>query len=138
MSRVYNVIDADGHILEPLNLWDKYMDPKYRNRAPRLVVDEQGRGHQVADHRGRAEDALGERGALKRNDLVGDRIERDSGVGREAGDEYANLNPQIRRDRRAASHSTSRADSRLPQGLEGSWSHAHAARFREPQYFRFA
>src|SRR5437762_2503067 len=27
MSRVYNVIDADGHILEPLDLWDNYMDP---------------------------------------------------------------------------------------------------------------
>ena len=39
MSRVYNVIDADGHILEPLDLWDKYMDPQYRDRAPRLVVD---------------------------------------------------------------------------------------------------
>jgi uncharacterized protein len=39
MARVYNVIDADGHILEPLDLWDKYMDPKFRDRAPRLVVD---------------------------------------------------------------------------------------------------
>ena len=39
MSRVYNVIDADGHILEPLDLWDKYMDPKYRDRAPRLVTE---------------------------------------------------------------------------------------------------
>ena len=39
MSRVYNVIDADGHILEPLDLWDKYMDPKYRDRAPRLITD---------------------------------------------------------------------------------------------------
>ena len=39
MSRVYNVIDADGHILEPLDLWDNYMDPQYRDRAPRLVVD---------------------------------------------------------------------------------------------------
>ena len=39
MSRAYNVIDADGHILEPLDLWDKYMDPNYRDRAPRLVTD---------------------------------------------------------------------------------------------------
>ena len=39
MSRVYNVIDADGHILEPLDLWDKYMDLKFRDRAPRLVID---------------------------------------------------------------------------------------------------
>ncbi len=23
MGRAYNVIDADGHILEPLDLWDK-------------------------------------------------------------------------------------------------------------------
>jgi uncharacterized protein len=39
MSRAYNVIDADGHILEPLDLWDKYMDPKFLDRAPRLVID---------------------------------------------------------------------------------------------------
>jgi len=39
MTRTYNVIDADGHILEPLDLWDNYMDPKFRDRAPRLVVD---------------------------------------------------------------------------------------------------
>ena len=39
MARQYNVIDADGHILEPLDLWDKYMDPQFRNRAPRLVID---------------------------------------------------------------------------------------------------
>jgi len=41
MSRTYNVIDADGHILEPLDLWDKYMDPAYRDRAPRPVIDNQ-------------------------------------------------------------------------------------------------
>jgi uncharacterized protein len=39
MSRIYNVIDADGHILEPLDLWEKYLDPKFRDRAPRLVTD---------------------------------------------------------------------------------------------------
>src|SRR5258708_5957744 len=41
MSRAYNVIDADAHILEPLDLWDKYMDPMYRDRAPRRVTDSQ-------------------------------------------------------------------------------------------------
>jgi len=39
MARKYNVIDADGHILEPLDIWDNYMDPKYRDRAPRLVLE---------------------------------------------------------------------------------------------------
>ena len=27
MGRDYKVIDADGHILEPVDLWDNYMDP---------------------------------------------------------------------------------------------------------------
>ena len=40
MTRAYNVVDADGHILEPLDLWEKYMDPKFRDRAPRIVKGE--------------------------------------------------------------------------------------------------
>jgi hypothetical protein len=43
MSRVYNCIDSDGHILEPLELWAQYMDPQYRDDAPRLVRDDKGR-----------------------------------------------------------------------------------------------
>jgi predicted TIM-barrel fold metal-dependent hydrolase len=43
MSREYHVIDADGHILEPVELWDHYIDPKYRARAPRLCVDTDGK-----------------------------------------------------------------------------------------------
>jgi len=37
MTRTYNVVDADGHILEPLDLWDKYIDPAFRERRPRFV-----------------------------------------------------------------------------------------------------
>src|SRR5256712_2305012 len=43
MARTYNVIDADGHILEPVDIWDKYIDPAYRDRAPRMIVDTDGR-----------------------------------------------------------------------------------------------
>ncbi|MGD0430428.1 MAG: amidohydrolase family protein [Acetobacteraceae bacterium] len=43
MTRAYRVIDADGHILEPLSLWTDYMDPKYRDRAPRLIIDADGK-----------------------------------------------------------------------------------------------
>ena len=43
MARTYNVVDADGHILEPLDLWDQYMDPQFRDRAPRIVKGENGR-----------------------------------------------------------------------------------------------
>ena len=40
MTRAYNVIDADGHILEPLDLWDTYMDPAFRECRPRFVIDD--------------------------------------------------------------------------------------------------
>src|SRR3954465_6958747 len=43
MARAYNAIDADGHILEPLDLWDKYIDPEFRERRPRVVIDENGK-----------------------------------------------------------------------------------------------
>src|SRR5688500_11780024 len=43
MSRTYKIIDADGHILEPLDIWDRYMDPAYRERAPRVVLDDNGK-----------------------------------------------------------------------------------------------
>ena len=43
MTRAYNVIDADGHILEPLDLWDTYIDPAFRDRRPRFVLDDNGK-----------------------------------------------------------------------------------------------
>src|SRR5438034_1172799 len=43
MARAYNVIDADGHVLEPVDIWDKYIDPAYRGRAPRIIVDTDGK-----------------------------------------------------------------------------------------------
>ena len=42
MSRTYNIIDADGHVLEPPDFWKDYMDPAYRDRAPQLFVDTDG------------------------------------------------------------------------------------------------
>jgi predicted TIM-barrel fold metal-dependent hydrolase len=43
MTRAYNAIDADGHVLEPVTLWDDYMDPAFRDRAPRLVTTNDGK-----------------------------------------------------------------------------------------------
>ena len=43
MTRAYNAIDADGHILEPLDLWDTYIDPTFRERRPRFVIDDNGK-----------------------------------------------------------------------------------------------
>ena len=35
-------IDADGHILEPPDLWEKYLEPKYRDRAIRIRPNAEG------------------------------------------------------------------------------------------------
>jgi uncharacterized protein len=35
-------IDADGHILEPPDLWEKYIEPKYRDRTIRIRTDRDG------------------------------------------------------------------------------------------------
>ncbi len=35
--------DADGHILAPLDLWDRYIDPEFRERRPRFVIDGNGK-----------------------------------------------------------------------------------------------
>ena len=44
MTRIYDTVDADGHILEPLTLWDDYIDPAFRDRRPQHVIDENGAG----------------------------------------------------------------------------------------------
>ena len=36
------VVDADGHVLEPLDTWQKYIDPQYRDRAVRLIDSDYG------------------------------------------------------------------------------------------------
>src|SRR5437016_10167706 len=43
MTRAYSVVDADGHILEPLDLCDKYIEPAFYDRRPRFVIDENGK-----------------------------------------------------------------------------------------------
>lgn len=31
------IIDADGHVMEPVGMWERYIDPAFRDRAPRIV-----------------------------------------------------------------------------------------------------
>jgi predicted TIM-barrel fold metal-dependent hydrolase len=36
------VVDADGHVLEPANLWDDYLEAEFRDRSIQLVVNDDG------------------------------------------------------------------------------------------------
>jgi predicted TIM-barrel fold metal-dependent hydrolase len=40
--RYPGAVDADGHILEPPDLWERYLEPKYRDRALRFILDDRG------------------------------------------------------------------------------------------------
>lgn len=43
MLKPYQIIDADCHVLEPIDLWKNYLEPAFKNRAPspELKVDGQ-------------------------------------------------------------------------------------------------
>src|ERR1700730_18765699 len=66
MTRAYNVVDADGHILEPLDLWTTYIDPGFRDRAPRLVKRDNGQEQLVIDEQklGDSQRSIGRIGAV--------------------------------------------------------------------------
>jgi predicted TIM-barrel fold metal-dependent hydrolase len=38
----YKIIDCDQHVIEPPDLWEKYLPAKYKDKAPKLVKDEDG------------------------------------------------------------------------------------------------
>ena len=60
---IYNVVDAEGHILKPVALWPEYMDPAFRDRAPKLFIDKDGaRRLRVGDK------VFGDRGTVDRSD----------------------------------------------------------------------
>lgn len=43
-KREYQIVSADSHTLEPPDLWEKWLEPKYLDTAPKLVEDADG-GH---------------------------------------------------------------------------------------------
>src|SRR6201992_406381 len=43
MARTYETVEAGGPIRDPLALWDDYIDPAYRERRPRIVIDDNGK-----------------------------------------------------------------------------------------------
>ena len=39
MLNSYRIIDADGHVVEPVEMWEKYLDPEFKARAPLIGGD---------------------------------------------------------------------------------------------------
>src|SRR5688572_29024499 len=66
MSRTSDVIDADGHVLEPPDLWTREIDPKFRDRAPKMIVDTDGKERLLIEGK-----IMGSRTGLGRGGSVG-------------------------------------------------------------------
>ncbi len=71
MNRTYNVIDSDGHVLEPPDFWIKYLDPEYRDRAPELFfVDTDGKERFRIEGRVYGSAGLGFAGRVRRSTIL--------------------------------------------------------------------
>jgi hypothetical protein len=46
------VVDGDGHVMEPDDLWLRYLEPQWRDRAIRIARDAQGIENLLIDGRG--------------------------------------------------------------------------------------
>jgi predicted TIM-barrel fold metal-dependent hydrolase len=45
------IVDADGHVLEPADMWRTYIDPQYRDRAVKITLDEKGYENLLFDNK---------------------------------------------------------------------------------------
>ncbi len=77
------VISADCHVLEPPDLWERRVAPKFRHRLPRMELDDRGRKTLVVE---------GQRPTRIRDfSLEGDDLERAKGGSWEAAKRHADL-----------------------------------------------
>ena len=95
MAVAYNTIDADGHILEPLDLWDKYIDPAFRDRRPRFTIDENGKERLKVEGATRAGSAASARSACGKAPL--NPIPSNMPKGRRAGSTIRTASSRERR-----------------------------------------
>jgi len=51
MPRELLTVDADGHVLEPADTWQRYIDPKFKDRALRVAIDADGFENLFIDNR---------------------------------------------------------------------------------------
>ena len=49
MSPSIPIIDVDGHVMEPAGMWQRWIEPAFRDRAPRVVQAPDGRGRLGTD-----------------------------------------------------------------------------------------
>ena len=83
-------IDGDGHILEPPDLWQRYLEPAFRKRAPTIRKDAEGLEYLEIDGRSSSIVRGGMPAGLGAMDRVGGQVfEREAVTGLRYVDEAA-------------------------------------------------
>jgi predicted TIM-barrel fold metal-dependent hydrolase len=93
------IVDVDGHVLEPVDLWEKNLDPRFRDRALRIGRDECGAEYlEIAGRKSRIVQggSLGSFGTL--DEAVKARWEQDQSP---TGPKYEEHVPKAARDMQA-------------------------------------
>src|SRR5207237_9985544 len=52
-SNGFKILDSDMHLMEPVDLWERYIDSKFRSQAPRGLTSENVRDLRMAHPDGR-------------------------------------------------------------------------------------
>ncbi len=58
------VVDADGHVLEPMDMWESYLEDKYKDRAIRWRISDEGLEYWEVDGKPSMGDEVGISGSL--------------------------------------------------------------------------
>src|SRR5882724_4743817 len=113
------VIDCDGHILEPPDLWEKYIDPKYRERAMRIRVGDDGFEYLEIDNK---------RAKMTQPGLLASL----GGMGKKVEDAARSRDEWRHNQAGAGAHDGAEARGNLPQG-RGVRHHGHEGTHRSAQ-----
>ena len=54
----FKIIDGELHVMEPVDLWEKYIDLDFRDRAPRRLNERLGHSHRGGRRRDGQHDRL--------------------------------------------------------------------------------
>jgi predicted TIM-barrel fold metal-dependent hydrolase len=89
------IVDADAHVLEPPDLWERYIDPEYRDRAIRVASDPRGVEALEVDGKPLAR-SLGQLHKLGGYGIPLDQLDSDSGRSYAGSAPAAGMNPAAR------------------------------------------
>ena len=101
----YLINDADNHFVEPLDMYERYIEPRWRDKAVRFVTDDMGR--KALFYGGRPSATALTRDSVPQNEEDLERLATTAAKAASAGDERRPSRATAERVRRACSCTSS-------------------------------